>query len=160
MGRSKALEPGGPPAPASGRAETLAEEAEQRRLRLEREEEERRLAWEKAMVIARERALEHHHVETLRRRVDAWEEADRTRAYCNAVEERHAEAIASDPEATRWLQFARQHADRAQRLPRMPSDPELNYDDLKPFRDGWSPHGPSRTGGSQLLQQVCRPRRA
>jgi hypothetical protein len=83
-------------------------------------------------------------VETLRRRVEAWEEAERTRAYCNAVEQRHGEEIASDPEAARWLQFARQHADRAQRLPRMPDDPELRFDDLKPFLGGWSPHGPYR----------------
>jgi hypothetical protein len=124
--------------------ETLAEEAEQRRLTLQREEEERQQAWERAMVLARERAIEHHDVETLRRRVDAWEEADRVRAYCDAVEQRHGEEIASDPEAGRWLQFARQHADRAQQVPRMPADPELRSDDLTPFLGGWSPHGPYR----------------
>jgi len=124
--------------------ETLAEEAEQRQLTREREEEERQQAWEKAMVLARERAIEHHHVETLRGRVDAWEEADRIRAYCDAVEQRHGEEIASDPEAARWLQFARQHADRAQRLPRTPADPELRSGDLTRFLGGWSSHGPYR----------------
>jgi hypothetical protein len=124
--------------------ETLATEAEQCRLAREREEEERRQAWEKAMVLAREGAIEQLNVETLRRRVDVWEEAERIRAYCDAVEQRHGEEISSDPEAARWLQFARQHADRAQRLPRMPADPELRSDDLTPFLGGWSPYGPYR----------------
>ena len=124
--------------------ETLAEEAEQRRLTREREEEERQQAWEKAMAIARERATEQHHVETLRRRVDAWEKADRVRAYCDAIEQRHGEEIASDPAAGRWLEFARQRANQAQRLPRMPTDPELRSEDLAPFLGGLSPHGPHR----------------
>jgi hypothetical protein len=124
--------------------ETLAEEAEQRRLTREREEEEREQAWESAMAMARERATEHHHVETLGRRLDAWEQAERVRAYCEAIEERYGDAITADPAAMRWLEFARQHAERAQRLPRMPADPELRSEDLTPFLGGWSPYGPSR----------------
>ena len=96
------------------------------------------------MAIARERAIEQHHVETLRARVDARERADRIRAYCDAIERRHGEEIASDPEPGRWLEFARQRADQAQRVPRMPADPELRSEDLAPFLGGWSPHGPHR----------------
>jgi hypothetical protein len=124
--------------------EELAEKAEERRLAHEREEEERQRAWEAAMVLARERATRHHHLERLRRQVDAWQEAERIRRYCDAIEERHGNAVTADPEATRWLQFARQHADQAQRLPRMPADPELTSEDLTPFLGGWSPHGPYR----------------
>src|SRR5262245_9172997 len=44
-----------------------------------------------------------------------------------AVEARHgADVIASDPEATRWLERAREHADHAQQVPRMPPDPQIH----------------------------------
>jgi hypothetical protein len=38
-------------------------------------------------------AIEHHRVEVLRERVRAWEEAEQIRAYCDAVERRHGDAI-------------------------------------------------------------------
>jgi hypothetical protein len=125
--------------------ETLAEEAEERRIAREREEAERQRAWEAAMAAAKERAIEHYHLETLRRRAGAWREADEIRIYCDAVEARHGEALNVDTEAARWLRFARQHADKLQRLPQMPTDPELKVEDLKPFLGGWSPYGPQRS---------------
>lgn len=124
--------------------ETLAAEAEQRRLAREREEEERQRQWEQAMEHARVRLIDDHRIEVLRRRVSAWQEAEAIRAYCDAIEARHgANAIAADPEAARWLFLARQHADDTQALPRMPADPEVTPDALKPFLGGWSPHGPA-----------------
>jgi hypothetical protein len=54
----------------------------------------------------------------------------------------YGEALAADQQAVRWLQFARQHADSSQRMPRMPPDPELKPETLSPFLRGWSPHGP------------------
>ena len=123
--------------------ETQAVEAEERRLAKEREEAERRRQWKAAMEHARIRLIEDHRREVLRRRVTAWTEADAIRAYCEAVEARHgADRIAADPEAAQWLAFAREHADHAQRLPRMPADPELTPDALKPYLGGWSPYGP------------------
>jgi hypothetical protein len=106
--------------------ETQAVEPEEQRLAKEREEAERQRQWEAAMERAKVRLLEDHRREVLRTRVGAWGEADAIRAYCDAVEVRHgSDAIAADPDAAEWLAFARAHADRAQRLPRMPADPEV-----------------------------------
>lgn len=79
----------------------------------------------------------------LRNRVRAWEEAEAIRAYCDAVETRHgANVIAADPEAAQWLELAREHANRTQQLPRMPPDPEITSERLKPYLGKWSPYGP------------------
>jgi hypothetical protein len=95
------------------------------------------------MDRAKLRRIEDHRREVLRRRVTAWNEADAIRAYCNAVKARHGiDTIAADPEAAEWLAFAREHADRAQRLPRMPADPEVTPEALKPYLGKWSPYGP------------------
>ena len=65
--------------------------------------------------------------------------------YCAAVEARYgADAIAADPDAAQWLELAREHAARAQQLPRLPADPEITHDGLKPYLGGWSPYGPHR----------------
>lgn len=124
--------------------EVLAEEAEERRIARERAEEERQRAWELAMVEAKARAIEHQRVELLERRVAAWREAVEIRAYCDAVEARHREAVGTDPEAEQWLRFARERADRLQQVPRIPPEPELKHDELTPFLGGWSPYGPHR----------------
>jgi hypothetical protein len=78
----------------------------------------------------------------LRARVHAWEEADAIRAYCDAVEAVHGTDAVGDAEAAAWLAFARAHADRSQELPRMPADPEIAHDALKPYLGRWSPYGP------------------
>ena len=123
--------------------ETQAVEAEERRLAKEREEAERRRQWEAAMDRARLRLIEDHRIGVLRSRVSAWHEAEAIRAYCDAVEARHgADTVAADPDAARWLAFAREHADRAQRRPRMPVDPEVTPEALKPHLGRWSPYGP------------------
>jgi hypothetical protein len=96
------------------------------------------------MTAAKEHAIEHHHIEILRRRVSNWTDAEEIRAYCDEVEDRHHHSLTTDPDAQRWLDFARKHADQLQRLPRMPPDPELKPDDLKPYLGGWGPYGPQR----------------
>jgi hypothetical protein len=123
--------------------ETQAVEAEERRLAKEREEAERRRQWEAAMDGAKLRLIEEHRIGVLRSRVSAWHEAEAIRAYCEAVEARHgADTVAADPEAAQWLAFAREHAENAQRLPRMPADPEATPEALKPYLGKWSPYGP------------------
>jgi hypothetical protein len=123
--------------------ETQAVEAEEQRLAREREEAERQRQWEAAMDRAKRRLVEDHRVSVLRTRVGAWHEADAIRAYCEAVEARHgAETIAADADAAQWLAFAREHADRAQRVPTMPADPEITHEALKPYLGKWSPYGP------------------
>ena len=123
--------------------ETQAVEAEEQRLAKEREEAERQRQWEAAMERAKVRLVEEHRVSVLRTRVGAWHEADAIRAYCEAVEARHGvETIAADPAAAQWLALAREYADRAQRLPTMPADPEITHEALKPYLGKWSPYGP------------------
>ena len=109
----------------------------------EREEAERQRQWEAAMGRAKLRMIEDRRLDVLRSRVAAWHEADAIRAYCDAVEARHsADTIAADPEATQWLAFAREYADRGQQLPRMPPDPEITHEALRPYLGKWSPYGP------------------
>jgi hypothetical protein len=123
--------------------ETQAVEAEERRLAKERDEIERQRQWEAAMDRAKARLIEDHRVNVLRARVAAWHEADAIRAYCDAVEARHGiDTIAADPDAAQWLALAREHADRTQQLPRMPADPEVTHEALKPYLGKWSPYGP------------------
>src|SRR5437764_186976 len=95
------------------------------------------------MEHAKLRLVEDHRLEVLRNRVRAWREADAIRAYCDALEALHgADAIAADPEAAQWLALAREQADHAQQLPRMPADPEITHEALEPYLGRWSPYGP------------------
>jgi hypothetical protein len=126
--------------------ETQAAEAEERRLEEERQQAERHRQWEAAMEQATQRLITDHRLEVLRKRVLAWQEAEQIRAYCKAVETRHGlDAIAADPEAEAWIVLAREYADRAQELPRMPVQPEITPERLKPYLGNWSPYGPSRS---------------
>ena len=122
--------------------EIRAVEDEERRVAFEREREERQRRWEEAMRQAEARFLEDHRLEVLRTRVRLWREADAIREYCDAVEARHEKAgISADSEAKRWLELAREYADRAQELPRMPADPSPRPEDLRPYLGGLSPYG-------------------
>jgi hypothetical protein len=58
---------------------------------------------------------------------------NRIREYCDAIEGRHADHAQTDESARAWLTYARQRADRLQRLPQMPEDPKLRAEDLTPF---------------------------
>jgi hypothetical protein len=123
--------------------EIEAAEAEEARLAREREETERQRQWEVAMERAKQCFIEAHRLEVLRHRVATWQEADLIFSYCDAVVERHGEAaISDDPEAQQWLAFARERADAAQSLPRMPDEPETTPENLKPYLGRWSPYGP------------------
>lgn len=124
--------------------ETQAEEAEERRLQREREATEQQRQWEQAMATAKVRLVDDHRRTVLADRVRAWQEADAIRAYCDAVEERHGAAAMADGETSAWLELARQHADQLQELPRMPADPEITHEALKPYLGRWSPYGPDR----------------
>lgn len=124
--------------------ELEAAEFEERRSAKEREQQERERQWQAAMETATRRAIDAHRLELLRSRIQAWNEAEAIRAYCDAVEARHRDTIAEDEDedAGAWLGLARQHADRLQALPRMPADPEPTPEQLKPYLGKWSPYGP------------------
>lgn len=108
-----------------GESEAQALEAEERRLARQREKAELQHRWEAAMDKAKRALIEQYRLDVLSRRVRGWHEADAIRGYCEAVEARHGEAVAADPEASKWLALAREHADDMQTLPRMPVDPEI-----------------------------------
>lgn len=125
--------------------ELQAADAEERQRAREREEAERQRQWEAAIANAKRRFLDDQRLEILRRRVREWEEGEAIRGYCDAVEARYgADAIAADPEAARWISLAREHANRAQQLPRMPAEPEITPEALKPYLGRWSPYRPHR----------------
>jgi hypothetical protein len=95
------------------------------------------------MEHAKGRLVEDHRLDVLRSQMRGWEEAEAIRSYCGAVETRHgAASIAADPDAAQWLALARELADRIQQIPRMPADPDVTPERLKPYLGEWSPHGP------------------
>ena len=126
--------------------EVRAAEDDYEAIERKRHAEEREREWEMAMERAKQRLVEDHRVRVLADRVRAWQEAEAIRAYCEAVETRHGSS-AQPPTLTSslWLTFARSQADRAQQLPRMPADPEVTSDALKPFLGPWSPYAPQRS---------------
>ena len=117
---------------------------ERERIRLQQLEAERRQrSWEDAMDRARARHLEHHRGKVLAAQIDQWKRAIDIRAYCDELETLQP----SGPASAEWIAWARAHADDTdptkapQGLPGPPA--KIPLDELKPFLDGWSPHGPS-----------------
>jgi hypothetical protein len=96
------------------------------------------------MDQARAQHLEHHRGTVLVAQVDRWKRAAEIRAYCDSIEVTQP----CDQATAEWVAWARAHADdidptnAPQRLPGPPANVPL--DELKPFLNGWSPHGPSR----------------
>ena len=89
--------------------------------------------------------------QALQRRVAAWDEAQRIRAYCDAVELHLEHHPADDPEeghaVRKWITWARayaEHTDPVPALPRMPEKPPIGPGDLRPYLRGWSPYEPRR----------------
>src|SRR5262249_8310411 len=118
-------------------------EAEERRLAREREQAERQRQWEAVIEDAKRRFLADHRRDVLGKRVCAWQEADVIRAYCDAVEVRYgAVIVATDPGASEWLAYAREHATLLQALPRTPADSDVSLEAFKSYLCGLSPYGP------------------
>lgn len=127
--------------------ETRAEEDDQRRIDEARKEAERRRDWESAMAKARVQAIETHRTDALTAQVDRWNLASAIRTYCDALEQRLAQAVDPAASGIDWLTWARARAESLDPLtsvPTMPADPELTADDLKPFLGQWSPYGPDQ----------------
>jgi hypothetical protein len=122
--------------------EIRAAEDDQAELERQREAEERQRQWEMAAERAKERFLEHHRAQILREQIVAWQQARIIRDYLSDLEERHG----SSPESAEWIAWIRRHVDEhldpLASPQAMPAEPEIKPDDLKPFLDGVSPHGP------------------
>lgn len=100
------------------------------------------------MERARTAFIDVHRTGILNAQVDAWHQAQRIRAYCDALQERLTETGRDDAETmAQWIDWARNHAaslDPVPLLPGMPDDPSPAPQDLQPFLRGWSPYEPRR----------------
>lgn len=122
-------------------------EAEHQAQEREREAAERRRRWEAAMAAAKTRYEEQARWEAFEASSEAWQAIGRHRAFLAAA--RGAAAAVDGPqrdELVAHLDFAESRLDAADpvrhpdRLPPLVREPKP--DDLKPYLDGWSPHGP------------------
>ncbi|MGW7284007.1 hypothetical protein ACWGH4_00665 [Streptomyces sp. NPDC054847] len=100
------------------------------------------------MEQARTALIHAHRTTTLAAQVDAWHEAQRIHAYCDALEEYLENGRSGNAETVRqWINWCRTHAaglDPLPRLPGMPDDPRTTPEDLRPSLRGWSPYEPKR----------------
>lgn len=125
--------------------EHLENEWKREQARLKEEETQRR--WEAAMARARIRIQDHHKAQQLKIQADTWAEAGMLRKYVDALEarlssERDVELV---NRGLAWLIWARDYINAKDPLLRAIEIPVLaDYrdEDLVPFLDGWSPHGP------------------
>jgi hypothetical protein len=123
----------------------------ERQLAKEHKEQETLRAWRAAKDRARRDFLKAHRLEALHQQVAAWDEAQRIRAYCDAVELYLERNPADDPEENhavrKWITWAlayAKHTDPIPDLPRMPDNPPIGPEELRPYLRGWSPYEPRR----------------
>lgn len=122
-------------------AEHLAQERE-------RAAADRRLRWEAAMVAARARYDEQARWEAFDGSARAWDEIRRRRAFLTAVREAASSIDGPRRDALlAHLDFAERRLDAADPVLNLdlllPRVQEPKPDDLRPYLDGWSPHGPN-----------------
>ncbi|MBZ6136578.1 hypothetical protein KVH06_06180 [Streptomyces olivaceus] len=134
--------------------ETRALEDAQRKVEEERAKAEREVRWRAAMEKAKELAAQDQYAEALRAQAGQWQEAASLTAYCNALERRLEEVAGEDEAAVAsthgWLAWARRYVqslDPLTRLPAMPTAREPKPEELAPYLNGWSPHGPETHRG-------------
>lgn len=103
--------------------------------------DQRHLAWEEAMDKARVRYAEQKRIDALLVAVEAWQRSEAVRAFCDAIER-----SGRGSEAVEWIEWARNYADRLSSFRHLPIIPESSapagLEELRPFLDGWSLHGP------------------
>lgn len=113
----------------------------------ERAKAERQRRWESAMVVAKKRYFEHARWEHFKDRSREWQSVNQHRRFLAAAGEALGQYDGADREAIR------RQLDEAERTVEMldpvrqlssivPSLSEPKPDDLKPFLQSWSPHGP------------------
>lgn len=112
-------------------------------------EEATKRRWEAAMERARVRIQDHHKAKELSAQATAWAEAGKLRAYVDALDARLTQELDAElaSRGQAWLDWSRSHIDAKDPLLNSIEIPVLldySDDDLTPFLDGWSPHGPRR----------------
>ncbi|MFD4318972.1 hypothetical protein [Streptomyces sp. NPDC058548] len=120
----------------------------QRRKAQQNQEEDTRRQWQAAMERARTAFTDAHRTKILNDQVDAWHQAQRIRAYCDALQKHLMENGCDDTESvTQWINWAQNHAadlDPVPLGPGMPDDPTPAPQDLQPYLRGWSAYEPKR----------------
>ncbi|WP_371603456.1 hypothetical protein OG345_21825 [Streptomyces sp. NBC_01220] len=134
--------------------ENRAVEDAQRKADEERAKAEREVRWKAAVKTAKELAAQEQYAEVLRAQARQWQEATDLSAYCDALERRLEDPSGEDETAAdsaqRWLTWARRYVqslDPLTRLPAMPTAREPKPEELAPYLNGWSPHGPEAHRG-------------
>jgi hypothetical protein len=117
--------------------------AEQAADKARREAEERGRTWRALMREAEVRAADERRVAHLRNQADAWEEAERLRRYCRAMEE----AYGDHPDTGAWIDWVRNHAVTLDPLREAPTEPdpvESTPEELqRHLPAGWRVEGPT-----------------
>jgi hypothetical protein len=129
------------------RIELYRLEAEHQAQERERAAAERRRRWEAAMAAARARYDEQARWEAFEAASRSWDAVARHRGFLKAAREAAASLDGQRRDAlAAHHDYAQQRLDQADPLREpeklLPRVREPKPDDLKPFLDGWSPHGP------------------
>jgi hypothetical protein len=128
-------------AEATRRDEEEREAAAEAKRRAEEEARQREVDFKVHLKEAWRRLFEARRAKELRSQASAWSEAKALGAYCDAVEAAHGD----DPEARRWLEWARGFIEELDPLDKPPSLPEITEapeDELQQYMpDGWSVQG-------------------
>ncbi|WP_155981497.1 hypothetical protein [Nocardia sp. BMG111209] len=114
----------------------------------QREETQRQHRWEAAMEVARERYFEQARWEHFKGCSGEWQAVNRHRRFLAAARISAEEYDGGDRDIiVQRLDDAERHLDRLDpilQLSRIASSiPDPKAEDLKPFLQGWSPHGPN-----------------
>lgn len=128
-------------AEATLREKERREAAIEAKLRAEEAAKQREIDFKNHLKEAWQRLFEARRAKELRSQASAWAEASALSAYCDAVEDAHGD----DPEARRWLEWARGFIEKLDPLDKPPSLPEITEapeDELQQYMpEGWSVQG-------------------
>jgi hypothetical protein len=127
--------------------EIRAREDAHRRLQEERQAEQKRRRWERAMEQARHEFHEAARIEELTRQLEAWRLANDLGQYLSAMREKIATITNKSARAAaeNWLAWVGQYHKTIDPLAsslEMPPERTPSREDLRPFLRGWSPYGP------------------
>lgn len=126
-------------------------QAEWRMLEREREAGHQRSRWEAAMALARERYEEQVRWQTFEQRSRDWQALIRHREFLVALREAASTYRGPGRDViVAHLDFAESRLDGLDPTIHLelvlPAIPDPKPEDLKPFLEGWSPHGPDSPG--------------
>ena len=121
--------------------------AERRREERERAADDKKVRWERAMGVAKERYREHFRGEVLQAQFEDWQRAKELERFIREMGETVSalEDEESRSKASEWFEWSKTQVENMNPLLRplrMPEVPEPKADELRPFLSGWSPYGP------------------